>query len=105
MVTQSGTNQLHGTLFEFLRNSKLDARNFFDPLGIPLRSRETNFGGALGGPIRKDKTFIFGNYEGFRQRLGLSLVANVPDLNTRQGLVALRVVVDLLALPVQRLEH
>jgi len=78
VVTQSGTNQLHGTLFEFLRNSALDARNFFDNrIGAPPFKRN-QFGAALGGPIRKDKTFIFGNYEGFRQRLGLSISALVP---------------------------
>ena len=81
VVTQSGTNQLHGTLFEFLRNSDMDARNFFDfPPGLRLPPfRRNQFGGAAGGPIRKDKTFIFGNYEGFRQRLGLSAVTFVPD--------------------------
>jgi carboxypeptidase family protein len=85
IVTQSGTNQLHGGVFEFLRNSKLDARNFFDQGNVPPFKRN-QFGGFLGGPIRKDKTFIFGNYEGFRQRLGLSGVTFVPDLNARQGL-------------------
>jgi carboxypeptidase family protein len=86
VVTQSGTNQLHGTLFEFLRNSKLDARNFFDHGPVPPFKRN-QFGGALGGPIRKDKTFLFGNYEGFRQRLGISDVTFVPDMNARQGLL------------------
>ena len=89
VVTQSGSNQLHGTLFEFLRNSDLDARNFFDyPRGEripPLRRNQ--FGGALGGPIRKDKTFIFGNYEGFREHLALSAVTIVPDSNARQGVL------------------
>ncbi len=84
VITQSGTNQLHGTVFEFLRNSHLDARNFFDasPSQIGHRIPEfqrNQFGGALGGPIRKDKIFLFGNYEGFRQRLGVSDVAIVPD--------------------------
>ena len=84
VVTQSGTNQLHGTLFEFLRNSELDARNFFDHSTIPPFKRN-QFGGAAGGPIRKDKTFIFGNYEGFRQRLGISDLTFVPDVNARNG--------------------
>ena len=84
VITQSGANQLHGTVFEFLRNSHLDARNFFDasPAQIGHRIPEfqrNQFGGALGGPIRKDKIFLFGNYEGFRQRLGVSDVAIVPD--------------------------
>jgi hypothetical protein len=92
VVTQSGANRLHGTLFEFLRNSALDARNFFDapPAQIGHRLPEfqrNQFGGALGGPIRKDKYFLFGNYEGFRQRLGLASVAIVPDNNARQEML------------------
>ena len=86
VVTQSGTNTLHGSLFEFLRNDKLDARNFFDRGGIPPFKRN-QFGGSGGGPIKKDKTFVFGNYEGFRQRLGLSRLAIVPDAQARQGLL------------------
>jgi carboxypeptidase family protein len=86
IVTQSGTNQLHGSLFEFLRNSKLDARNFFDQATIGSFKRN-QFGGAAGGPIRRDKTFLFGNYEGFRQRLGISDVTIVPDANARKGLL------------------
>jgi hypothetical protein len=89
VVTQSGTNSLHGSLFEFLRNSTLDARNFFDPpsegLGgqrIPPFKRN-QFGGSLGGPIKKDKAFLYGSYEGFRQRLGLPNVAIVPDDSAR----------------------
>jgi len=84
LVTQSGTNQLHGTLFEFLRNSVLDARNFFDRATVPPFKRN-QFGGSAGGPIKKDKTFVFGNYEGLRYRLGLSSVAFVPDNLARQG--------------------
>lgn len=89
IVTQSGTNQLHGTAFEFLRNSSLDARNFFDyPLGVRIPAFQRNqFGGSLGGPLRKDKMFLFGNYEGFRQRLGVSNVTVVPDQNARRGLL------------------
>ena len=89
IVTQSGTNQIRGTVFEFLRNSALDARNFFDYTHgqrIPPFQRN-QFGGAAGGPVRKDKTFIFGNYEGFRQRLGISSVTSVPDENARNGLL------------------
>jgi carboxypeptidase family protein len=86
LVTQSGTNQLHGTLFEFLRNSVLDARNFYDPGKIPAFKRN-QFGGAAGGPIRRDKTFLFGNYEGLRFRLGQSAVTIVPDANARRGLL------------------
>ncbi|HEV2500846.1 MAG TPA: carboxypeptidase-like regulatory domain-containing protein [Terriglobia bacterium] len=86
IVTQSGSNQYHGTTFEFLRNSALDARNFFDHGQIPPFDRN-QFGGSLGGPLQKNKTFIFANYEGFRQRLGLSDVTLVPDDNARIGLL------------------
>jgi hypothetical protein len=86
IVTQSGTNALHGSLFEFLRNNALDARNFFDQASVPP-FRRNQFGGALGGPIKKNKLFLFGNYEGFRQALALSSVSVVPDANARQGLL------------------
>ena len=86
VVTQSGTNQIHGSLFEFLRNSDLDARNFFDRSSVPP-FRRNQFGAALGGPVKKDKWFLFGNYEGFRQALALSNVSIVPDNNARQGLL------------------
>jgi hypothetical protein len=97
IVTQSGTNALHGTAFEFLRNSALDARNFFDhPSGRRIPPfRRNQFGGALGGPIKKNKTFIFGNYEGFRQFLGLSVLTPVPDLNARQGIVPCGIITPL----------
>ena len=84
IVTSSGTNQPHGTAFEFLRNSALDARNYFDAGTIPEFQRN-QFGGSLGGPIRRDKLFLFGNYEGFRQNWGLSAVTLVPDNEARQG--------------------
>src|SRR5438105_13429988 len=70
IVTSSGTNQWHGDVFEYLRNSALDARNFFEIQKGPFKRNQ--FGGALGGPLKKDKLFIFGNYEGFRQRLARS---------------------------------
>ncbi len=84
IVTTSGTNQLHGTAFEFIRNSALDARNYFDAGAIPAFQRN-QFGGSLGGPIRQNKLFLFGNYEGFRQNWGLSAVTLVPDDQARQG--------------------
>ncbi|HVS90099.1 MAG TPA: carboxypeptidase-like regulatory domain-containing protein [Candidatus Acidoferrum sp.] len=84
IVTQSGTNDLHGSVFEFLRNSAFDARNFFDRASIPHFERN-QFGVSLGGPIQKDKTFLFGNYEGFRQHLNLTDVTLVPDTNARNG--------------------
>src|SRR5436190_668312 len=86
IVTSSGTNQWHGTLFEYLRNSALDARNFFDQtVGAPPFKRN-QFGGALGGPLKKDKTFLFGTYEGFQERLSRSSVSVVPGTCARQGL-------------------
>jgi hypothetical protein len=86
VVTQSGTNDLHGTIFEFLRNSAVDARNYFDSGPVPPL-RRNQFGGALGGPIKRDKLFVFGNYEAFRQSLSISNVAVVPDAQARQGLL------------------
>ena len=86
IVTDSGTNDLHGTVYDFFRNSALDARNFFDQGAIPRFQRES-FGGTLGGPIRKNRLFLFGNYEGFRQHLGLSDVTLVPDAAARNGYV------------------
>jgi hypothetical protein len=84
VVTQSGTNVLHGSLFEFLRNSVLDARNFFDRTSVPP-FRRNQFGGSLGGPIKKNRLFLFGNYEGFRQALSVSSVSVVPDQQAREG--------------------
>src|SRR5712664_2536798 len=82
IVTQSGSNQWHGTAFEFLRSSALDAPNFFDQGSAPPFQRN-QFGAALGGPLLKDKTFFFGNYEGFRQHLHQTSVAFVPGLAAR----------------------
>lgn len=83
-ATKSGTNSFHGSLYEFLRNSDLDARNFFDGATIPP-FRRNQFGGSLGGPIKKDKVFFFFNYEGLRQNLGETGVAYVPDAEVRAG--------------------
>ena len=87
IVTASGTNKLHGSAFEFLRNSALDARNYFDQNDIPIFQRN-QFGGSLGGPLVKNKLLLFGNYEGFRQNLGLSNVTLVPDNASRAQAVA-----------------
>ena len=84
IVTASGTNKLHGAAYEFLRNSALDARNYFDQPNIPEFQRN-NFGLSLGGPIKQNKLFLFGNYEGYRQNLGLSDVTLVPDTEARLG--------------------
>ncbi|HWF47646.1 MAG TPA: carboxypeptidase-like regulatory domain-containing protein [Bryobacteraceae bacterium] len=99
IVTASGTNEFHGSLYEFIRNSDLDARNFFDQGSIPQFQRN-NYGVSAGGPIKKDKTFVFGNFEGYNQHLGLSDVTLVPDNKSRAA--AVPSVVPLLALwPVQ----
>jgi hypothetical protein len=87
IVTANGTNQFHGSAYEFLRNSALDARNFFDHGDIPHFERNV-FGASAGGPIVKDKTFFFANYEGFRQILGLSDLSLVPDNTSRANAVA-----------------
>jgi len=75
IATRSGTNEFHGEAFEFLRNEKLDARNFFDGPKPPFKRNQ--FGGALGGPIFKDRAFFFGSYEGLRQRQGLTINSGV----------------------------
>jgi hypothetical protein len=86
IVTQSGANELHGSVYEFLRNNALDAPNFFDRGSAPPFQRN-QFGAAIGGPIRTDKTFIFGNYEGLRQNLHQTSVAFVPDDTSRANAV------------------
>ena len=85
-VTKSGTNNLHGSVFEFFRNAALDATNYFDTLGKPAYERN-QFGVTLGGPIVKDHTFFFINYEGLRERKGITTNISVPDDNARQGLL------------------
>ena len=86
-VTKGGTNSLHGSVYEFARNGAMDARNYFDPTtGVPPFSRN-QFGASLGGPIKKDRSFFFINYEGFRQSLTTTSVAIVPDANARNGIL------------------
>jgi len=86
IVTQSGTNQYHGSVYEFLRNNALDAPNYFDQGSAPLFQRN-QFGAALGGPIQKDRTFFFANFEGYIQNLHQTSVAFVPDLASRAAAV------------------
>lgn len=83
-ISRSGTNQIHGSAYEFLRNSALDARNFFDPAVIP-EFRRNQFGASVGGPILKTKTFFFADYEGVRQSKGVSQLDVVPSLAARAG--------------------
>ena len=86
-ITRQGTNRLHGSIYEFLRNSALDARNYFDPPTIPP-FRRNQFGAALGGPIKKDRTFFFANYEGLRQDQSVTQLAIVPTEAARNGQLA-----------------
>jgi hypothetical protein len=85
-VTRSGTNQFHGSAYEFIRNSALDTRNYFDVGGVPPFKRN-QFGGAVGGPIFKNRTFFFADYEGIRQSKGISVLTTVPSQNARNGLL------------------
>ena len=86
IVTKSGTNDFHGSAFEFLRNNKMDARNFFDATKSPLRLNQ--FGGSFGGPIKKDKAFFFGSIEVLKQRAGVNLIATVPSVAARARAVS-----------------
>jgi hypothetical protein len=93
-VSKSGTNAFHGSIYEFFRNSALDARNFFETRINPGQTephpapfKRNQFGGTLGGPIKKDKMFFFVNYEGLRQRLGETDTSTVLDLPARSGLL------------------
>src|SRR5947208_1671879 len=115
MVTKGGTNTLHGSLFEYFRNSALDARNFFDYKTAASNRRlpaftRNQFGASVGGPIKKDKTFFFGVYEGLRQRLGVTTISLVPGaachVTTNNPCVAggtvaplVRPILDLFPLP------
>jgi hypothetical protein len=83
VVTKSGSNQWHGSLYEFFRNDVMDARNFFSREVEPLKQNQ--FGGTLGGPVKKDKLFVFGYYEGFRNRQGITRSGNVPTVAQRNG--------------------
>src|SRR5712691_11727366 len=83
LVTRSGTNQLHGSIYEFLRNDKLDARNTFAAVKNPLRYNQ--YGGAVGGRIIKDRTFFFGNYEEYKLRQGSTIISSAPIAAQRNG--------------------
>ena len=87
IVTQSGSNQWHGSAFEFLRNNDLNAANYFDQGGSAPPFHRNQFGGSIGGPIEKEKTFVFADYEGFRQDLDQTSAAFVPDATSRAAAV------------------
>jgi hypothetical protein len=82
-ITRSGTNEFHGSAYEFLRNNALDAKNYFDATSLPFRQNQ--FGASAGGPIKKNSTFIFGDYEGIRQTLGTTTLDTVPTAAARAG--------------------
>ncbi|OFW04497.1 MAG: hypothetical protein A3G20_04625 [Acidobacteria bacterium RIFCSPLOWO2_12_FULL_59_11] len=84
-ITRSGSNQFHGTLFEYFRNSKLDARNFFDRDQNPPPFKRNQFGFTLAGPVRKDQTFFLFSYEGLRDRLTQTNISFFPDEEARRG--------------------
>jgi hypothetical protein len=88
-ITRSGTNQFHGSAYEFLRNSALDAADFFENAnGLKKAAfRRNQFGGSAGGPIWKDKIFVFGDYEGLRQSKGITHLAKVPSAGARNGIL------------------
>src|SRR6202041_1619743 len=89
IVTRSGTNQFHGTLFDYVRNDALDANNWFNTAVTPVlrkaEERQNDFGGTLSGPLLKNRTFFFFSYEGLRLRLPQTLLSTVPDVTARQN--------------------
>jgi outer membrane receptor protein involved in Fe transport len=99
-TTRSGTNALHGSVYDFLRNSAFDSRNYFNQAPLPQDPfRQNQFGGTLGGPIVKDKMFFFANYEGIRRLLGETVIGYVPNDNTRLGIVPCSYAPDLTCNP------
>ncbi len=99
-VTRSGANRYTGSLFEFHRNSALDARNFFDPASQPKpQFTRHQFGGVLGGPVKRDRLFFFAAYEGLIERLGVTGVTAVPDDDARRGVLAGRAITLHPAIP------
>ena len=86
-ITRSGTAQFHGTLFEYFRNSKLDARNFFDPGPEPTPFKRNQFGATVTGPVWKDQTFFMASFEALRDRLTETKVNFFPDALSRQGIL------------------
>jgi hypothetical protein len=81
IITQSGTNKFHGSAYEFFRNDIFDARNVQQTTGQKPKLRQNQFGGSVGGPIFRNKTFFFGDYEGFRQVAGITYTSTVPDIS------------------------
>ncbi len=107
VITKSGTNEFHGSVFEYVRNDKLDARNFFGVTKTKLRLNQ--FGATAGGRIIRDKLFFFGGWEGSRERRGLLITGTVPTESFRARMLAAnpayKPIVDLLPLPTQPLPN
>jgi Carboxypeptidase regulatory-like domain/TonB-dependent Receptor Plug Domain len=100
VATKSGSNEVHGSVFEFFRNSRMDARNFFD-VGAPPPFTRHQFGGTVGGPIRRNRIFFFGGYERLQEDLGMTVITAVPTAGARTGVVnpGVRPYLDLYPLP------
>src|SRR5260370_42651336 len=87
-IFKSGTNQIHGDAFGFFRNSALDARNFFDPAGSVPPFHRNQYGGSIGGPIVRDKTFFFGRFEGLNRDIIISEMSLELSMCARDGVIA-----------------
>ncbi len=85
VATRSGSNQLHGSLFEFFRNEDLNARNYFSPTGPKPEYRRNLYGATLGGPVVHDRLFFFGDYQGIKQLIGRTAISTIPTVAERQG--------------------
>src|SRR5207249_1866916 len=84
--TKSGTNKIHGSAFDYLRNSALDSKNYFDRGDLPIPAYQLNqFGCSVGGPVIRNRTFFFADYEGFREKQGQTKVITVPTAAAKSG--------------------
>ena len=86
LTTKAGSNTVRGSIFEFLRHEALNARNYFAPAGATPKFRRNQFGGVLGGPVQRDRTFFFADYQGQRQTIGRTVISTVPTLLQRDGI-------------------
>jgi hypothetical protein len=86
VATRSGSNDLHGSLYDFIRNEDLNARNYFATTGSKPEYRRNVYGGTLGAPIRHNKLFVFADYQGIKQRIGVTRISTVPTANERKGI-------------------
>ncbi|MDR3714369.1 MAG: carboxypeptidase regulatory-like domain-containing protein [Puia sp.] len=85
IITKSGTNDYHGSMYEFFRNDILNSKDFFADTGLKPEYRQNQFGGSVGGPLRKNRTFFFGDYEGLRVVQGITTITTVPSLKEHSG--------------------